>query len=78
VVIDDGATTVVVSTTAVTANSRIFLTWDSTTAPAGVTCNTTYQNVYVTARTASTSFTITQAADPAGTDPTCISYFIVN
>lgn len=78
VVIDDGATTVVVSTTAVTANSQILVTFDSSLGTKlGVTCNTTYVDPYVTARTAATSFTIT-AADPAGANPVCLSYFVVN
>lgn len=78
VVIDDGATTVVVSTTAVTANSQIFPVFDSSLGTKlGVTCNTTAVTPSISARTAGTSFTIT-AADPAGANPACFSYLIVN
>lgn len=78
VVVDAGATTVVVSSTAVTANSQILLTMDiSAAAQLGVTCNTTYANTYVSARTASTSFTITASAAPV-TNPLCLSFLIVN
>lgn len=78
VVIDDGATTVVVSTTAVTANSQIFAIFDSSLGTKlSVTCNTTAVTPSISARTAATSFTIT-AADPAGANPACFSYFIVN
>lgn len=79
VVIDAGATTVVVSTTAVTANSRIFIQEDPSLATAlGITCNTTVVRTYaVTARTAATSFTVTTSAAPA-VDPACINYWVVN
>lgn len=77
-----GATTKVVNTTAVTANSQIFLTNDSSLGTKlSVTCNTqsslTLGTPRVTARTAATSFTITIEAGPT-TNPMCISYFIVN
>ncbi len=78
VVIDAGATTVVVSTTAVSANSQIFITMDiSAGTQLGITCNSTYADSYVSARTAATSFTITTTAAPAG-QPRCYSYFVVN
>ena len=78
VVIDAGSTSVVVSTTAVTANSQIFVQYDSSLGTRlGVTCNTTPALPAVTARTAGTSFTITVPAAPV-TDPACYSYFIVN
>jgi len=78
VVIDAGATTVVVSTTAVTANSQIFVQEDSGLgARLGVTCNTTPQLNTVSARTAATSFTITTAVTPA-VNPRCYGYVIVN
>ena len=72
------ATTVVVNTTAVTANSQIFVMYDSSLGTKlSVTCNTTIPALYgVTARTAATSFTSTATA-PA-TNPACFSYFIVN
>lgn len=79
VVVADAATTVVVNTTAVTANSQILLTPDqSLGTKLGVTCNTTYTTAVVSARTAGTSFTITISADPAGANPVCLSYQIVN
>ena len=78
VVLDDGSTTVVVSTTAVTANSTIDVNFDpSLGTKLGITCNTTQTFPYVSARTAATSFTIT-SADPAGTNKACFSYSIVN
>lgn len=78
VVLDDGSTTVVVSTTAVTANSTIDVNFDpSLGTKLGITCNTTQTFPYVSGRTAATSFTIT-SADPAGTNKACFSYSIVN
>ncbi len=80
VVIDAGATTVVVSTTAVTANSQVFVQEDPSLATklGGITCNTVTGRTYtVTARAGGTSFTITSSAAPA-TDRACLSYFIVN
>lgn len=76
---DAAGTTVVVSTTAVTANSRIFIQEDPSLVLTGSpTCNTDAGRTYlVTARTASTSFTITASAAPV-TNPACLSYFIVN
>jgi hypothetical protein len=78
VVVDAGATTVVVSTTAVTANSEIFVQYDSSLGTAlSVTCNTTVALPSVTARTAATSFTLTVPVAPA-VNPACYSYRIVN
>lgn len=79
VVIAAAGTTVTVNTTAVTANSQIFITEDSSLGTKlSVTCNTTIARTYaVTARTAATSFTITASAAPV-TDPACLSYAIVN
>jgi hypothetical protein len=80
VVIAAAATTVVVDTTAVTANSEIFVQEDTTLGTAlSVTCNTA--NVtptpYISARTANTSFTITETGS-VSTNPLCLTYFIVN
>lgn len=74
-----GGSTLVVNTSAVTANSQIFITEDSSLGTKlGITCNTTTGRVYsVNARTASTSFTIKSSANPA-TNKACLSYFIVN
>jgi hypothetical protein len=78
VVIDALATTVVVSTTAVTADSEIFVQYDSSLgARLVVTCNVTVALPSVTARTAATSFTITVPVAPI-TNPACYNYFIVN
>lgn len=80
-VIDVGSTSVVVSTTAVTANSEIFVMFDSSLGTAlGITCNTTPATVAVpsiTARTAATSFTLS-VTGTVGTNPACWSYRIVN
>lgn len=72
------ASTVVVNSTAVTANSQIFVVYDSSLGTKlGVTCNTTIPALYgVTARTAATSFTLTATAPV--TNPACFSYFIIN
>jgi hypothetical protein len=78
VVIAAAATTVVVNTTAVTANSEIFIQYDSSLGTKlGVTCNTTVALPAVTARTPATSFTITVPAAPA-VNPACYSYRIDN
>ena len=70
--------TLVVDTTAVTANSQIMLTQDSSLGTRlSVTCDTTADLPTVSARTAGTSFTITTAVT-VGTNPECISYSIVN
>ncbi len=81
-VIDAAGTSTVVSTTAVTANSQIFLTNDSSLGTRlSVTCNTQSSLVLgtprVTARTAATSFTATIDVGPT-TNPMCLSYFIIN
>tara|TARA_R110000868_G_scaffold58624_2_gene180826 strand:- start:87 stop:1514 length:1428 start_codon:yes stop_codon:yes gene_type:complete len=78
VVVAAAATTVVVNSTAVTANSQIFVVYDSSLGTKlGVTCNATIPALYgVTARTAATSFTLTATAPV--TNPACFSYFIIN
>lgn len=77
-VADAAATTVVVSTTAVTANSEIFIEYDSSLSTAlSVTCNAAIPSAYaVTARTGGTSFTLSTTANVA--NPGCFSYHIVN
>ena len=74
-----------VTTTAVTANSEIFLSQreDTTTGTRlGVTCNTTPSTVVadqdITAVVAGTSFTFAQTAPAGGVNPNCWSYHIVN
>ena len=77
-VIDATDTNTVVSTTAVSANSQILVSQDSSLGTLlGVTCNTVTFSGKVTARTASTSFTYTVDVAPV-TDPGCYSYFIIN
>lgn len=82
VVVAAGATTVTVNTTAVTANSQIFIQPDdSLGTKLSVTCNTTGTlldaQAWVSARTAATSFVVTLNAAPS-VNPECFSYFIVN
>lgn len=78
VVIDDGATTVVVTTTAMGTNSEPSITFDSSLGTKlGVTCNTTYTDLYVSARGTST-FTVTATADPATANPICLNYRLTN
>ena len=79
VVIAAAGTTVTVNTTAVTANSQILITEDSSLGTKlGVTCNTVIgRNASVTARTAATSFVISVDVAPV-TNPMCLSYWIIN
>lgn len=74
-----GSTTLVVNTSAVTANSLILITFDSSLGAqlGAITCNTTFTSAYVSARTAGTSFTITVSAAPV-TNKACFSYTIIN
>jgi hypothetical protein len=81
-VIDAATTSTVVSTTAVTANSQIFVNEDSSLGTRlGITCNT--QSILVigtpvvTARTAGASFTVSIIVGPSAT-PACFNYWIVN
>jgi len=79
-VIAAAGTSVVVNTTAVTANSQIFVQQDdSLGTKLGVTCNTGIlaNPPAITARTAATSFTVSVTAGLA-VNPVCFSYFIVN
>jgi hypothetical protein len=79
VAVATGGSTLVVNTTAVTANSQILITEDSSLVTRlGIACNTTTGRVYsISARTAGTSFTIKSSANPA-TNKACLSYWIVN
>jgi len=81
-VIDATTTSTVVSTTAVTANSQIFIEEDSSlNSRLGITCNT--QSILVigtpvvTARSAGASFTATVVVAPTAT-PACFNYWVVN
>lgn len=74
--------TLVVDTTAVTANSQIFLNEDeSLGTKLGITCNSTLATVAVAipvvARTAGVSFSIEYSGTITG-NSACISYFLVN
>lgn len=73
--------TLIVNTTAVTANSQVLLTSDESLGTRlSVTCNTTITTqgpAVVTARTAGTSFTVEIDAT-VGTNPVCLSYHIIN
>lgn len=76
------SSSIVVQTTAVTANSQIFVTADDTLGTKlSVTCNTTAATLAgglaITARTAGTSFTVSNNV-AVSTNPLCISWFIVN
>lgn len=77
-----GSSTLVVNTSAVTANSQIMLQADDTLGTKlSVTCNSTLSTLVggsaVTARTAGTSFTITFNGSIL-TNPVCVSYTITN
>jgi hypothetical protein len=76
------SSSIVVNTTAVTANSQIFVTTDDTLGTKlGVTCNSTAATLVggltISARTAGTSFTIANNVAIV-TNPLCVSYLIVN
>jgi hypothetical protein len=78
VTIPAGSSSIVVNTTAVTANSQISVTFDSTQGTnLGVTCNTTAQAAYISARTAGTSFTISVPSNFT-TNPGCVGFSIKN
>ena len=83
IVVDATDTTTVVSTTAVTANSQIYLQRDNSlgTRLGGITCNTQSSLIlgqpYVSARTDATSFTVTLDVAPTA-NPMCINYVLVN
>jgi len=79
VVIAAAATTVTVNTSAVTANSLIFLQEDdSLGSKLSVTCNTSSLGATkISARVAGTSFTITTAVAPT-TNPACLNYWFIN
>lgn len=68
---------VVVETTAVTKNSQILVTSDSSVGPRlGVNCDTVAQPT-ISARTAGRSFTIRLLNTPA-VNPACVSYEVIN
>ncbi len=71
--------TLIVDTTAVTANSIILIGEDSGLAGrfTGVTCNTSLLAPFVASRVAGTSFTV-KVTNNITTNPVCMSYLIVN
>jgi hypothetical protein len=79
VAIAASTTTLVINTSAVTANSQIFITEDSSLGTRlGITCNTTTGRTYsISARTAGTSFTVKTNTAPV-TNKACLSYWILN
>jgi hypothetical protein len=82
VVIAASTTSIVVNTTAVTANSEILVqSDDSLGTKLSVTCNSTLANLVagfaITARIASTSFTISTTGTILS-NPICLSYAIIN
>ena len=78
VTIATGSASVVVDTTEVTADSQINLTFDSSLGPRlNVTCHTTAQQPYVSARTAGKSFTVS-VPNYFTRNPGCISFTITN
>lgn len=79
VALPTATSTLIVNTTAVSVNSQIFITEDSSIGSRlGITCNTTTGRIYsISARTAGTSFTIKSSANPA-TNKACLSYWIIN
>ncbi|MBI2120792.1 MAG: hypothetical protein HYT94_04180 [Parcubacteria group bacterium] len=74
-----GDTTLTVNTSAVTPDSQIFVTEDSSLGTRlGVTCNTAINRNYrISARTPGASFTIRSNSAPAQTQA-CLSYWVVN
>lgn len=81
VIIPDGSTTVTVNDSFVTSDNQILVQFESSVSLGtrlGVTCNTTFVNLSISARTTSTSFVVTASADPAGANPVCLSFTIIN
>ncbi len=78
VAVAEGSTTLLVKTTAVTANSQIQLTFDSSlSARLNVTCDSNISQPSISARNPGTGFTITMSVPPRN-HPACISYMILN
>jgi hypothetical protein len=73
------STSAVIYTTAVTAQSQIFVQEDSSLSGVlGMPCNTTIGRTYqITGRTPGVGFRVTASSAPAGT-PACLSYHILN
>ena len=74
-----GGTTLLVNTAAVTGDSQILITEDSSLGTRlGITCNATTGRVYsIGARVVGSSFTIKSSAKPV-TNRACLSYWIIN
>ena len=78
IVVAVGSGSLMVNTSAVTSNSQILVTFDSSLgSKLGVACNTTYDAPYVSARKPGANFTISVATHPTS-NPACYSYSIIN
>ncbi len=78
VALSPSATSLLVNTTAVTANSQILLQFDSSlSSRLGVSCDANFGNLWVSARTAGEGFTVARSGVPAS-NPACFSYEVVN
>jgi hypothetical protein len=79
VVLAAGSTTLTVDTSAVTANSQIFVQEDRSLATRpGVICDATPGRTYtISARVPGSNFTLSSSSPPLG-HPTCLSFFMVN
>lgn len=77
-VVDAATSSTIVSTTAITANSEILVSFDAGLGTRlGITCNSVVPPSYfVSARTAGASFTLTSSAPV--TNPACFDFFVVN
>jgi hypothetical protein len=80
IAIPNGGSTVVVNTSAVTANSQIFVQEDQSLGTRiGVTCNTSLGKTFVvSSRIPGSSFTIKTSNIPGGSNKVCLSYWVVN
>jgi hypothetical protein len=66
-----------VNTTAITANSEVFVEGDPSATISSVTCNTSPFQPFVTSRTAGSFFVIKISGTTSG-NPICVDFFIVN
>lgn len=72
------ASTMTIAASNITANSEVFLGFDASLGTRlGVTCNTTFQQPYVSGRVPGTSFAVS-IVSPAATNPVCFSWHIIN
>ena len=78
VAVSSGPTSLEVLTKAVTANSTISVTFDSSVSIPGVTCSTMFTNGYITQRNPGSSFMLNVTATPPSGTYACFSYLVVN